>query len=102
MEVFVGDDAADHDRGVEVSVAKRVDHGRAEGHVAGVVHGQANGIGIFLLGCGDDAVGGLTQSEVDDLHPGVAQNAGDNLDATVVTVEAQLRQDDADLWFVTH
>ena len=41
-------------------------------------------------------VGGLAQPEVDDLHARVAEDARHDLQPAVVTVEAQLGQDDAD------
>ena len=34
---------------------------------------------------------------VDDLHPGVAKRAGDDLGAAIVPIEARLGDDDADL-----
>ena len=35
---------------------------------------------------------GLAQAEIDDLHAGVTEDAGDDLDAAIVAVEAELRQ----------
>ena len=97
---MVGNDAANNDGGIELGIGKRLDHCGSERHMAGVVHRQANGIGIFLLGGSHDAVGGLTQSEVNDLHACISQNSSNHLDATVVPVEAKLGQDYADLGLV--
>ena len=59
------------------------------------MHRQADGVSVLFLGSGHDRRGGLAQAEIDDLHAGVAQDAGDDLDAAVVAVEAELRQHDA-------
>ncbi len=56
------------------------------------MHRQADGVSVLFLGGGHDRRSGLAQAEVDDLHAGVTENAGDDLDAAVVAVEAELRQ----------
>jgi hypothetical protein len=63
--------------------------------VAAVVHGDADEVGVLLLGGGHDGLGGLAQAEVDDLGAGVSQHAGDDLQSPVVAVEAELGQHDA-------
>ena len=45
----------------------------------------------------DDLLGRLPQAGVDHFHAGVAQRARDDLRATIVAVEAGLRDDDTDL-----
>ena len=52
-------------------------------------------VGVLLDRRLDDLLGGLMEAGVDHLHPGVAQGSRDDLRATVVTVEAGLRDDDA-------
>ena len=42
-----------------------------------------------------DLLGGLVEARVDDLHPGVSQRPGDDLDAAVVAVEAGFGDEDA-------
>ena len=58
---------------------------------------QPDGVGVLLDHGLHDLLRRLVQTRVDDLHPGVAQRAGDDLRAAVVTVEAGLGDDDADL-----
>jgi hypothetical protein len=49
----------------------------------------------------DHLLGGLVEAGVDDLHPGVAQGAGDDLGAPVVAVEPDLRHHHPDRAFHT-
>jgi hypothetical protein len=58
---------------------------------------QADRVGILLDRRLDDLLRCLVQAGVDDLHARVAQRAGDDLRATIVPVEAGLRDDDPDL-----
>ena len=59
------------------------------------MHRQADGVSVLFLGGGHDRCCGLAQAEIDDLHAGVTEDAGDDLDAAIVAVEAELRQHDA-------
>jgi hypothetical protein len=58
---------------------------------------QPDGVGVLLDDGLHDLLGRLVQARVDDLHAGVAQRAGDDLGPAVVSVEAWLGHDDADL-----
>ncbi len=58
---------------------------------------QADGVNVFLNGGGDDLFRRLTQACIDHFHPGVAEGAGDDLGTAVVTVEARLGNQNADL-----
>src|SRR5262249_33511983 len=66
------------------------------GHVSPAEEAQAKPIGIFVGHGADHRFGRLPQPRIDDFHAGVAKCAGDHLDATVVTIEADLGEDDAD------
>jgi epoxide hydrolase-like predicted phosphatase len=90
VEVVVGDDAADDHGDVAAAFAHLVDHEGGEGHVGAGQHGQPDGVDIFVDGGGGDRLGRLEQPGVDDLVPGVAQDAGHDLDPPVVAVEADL------------
>ena len=74
----------------------RVGHGLhhpgSQSHVSGVVHRQADRVGVLLLDRGYHGFGGLAQAQVDDLHAGVAQHAGHHLESPVVAVEAEFGQ----------
>ena len=72
-----------------------VDDKRCQCHVRARQHRQADGVDVFVDGGGSNGRGGLEQAGVDDLVAGVAQDAGDHLDAAVVTVEADLGDEDA-------
>ena len=57
-------------------------------------HRQPDRVDVFVDGRGGDGVGRLEQAGVDDFVAGVAQDAGDDFDAAVVTVEADLGDQD--------
>jgi hypothetical protein len=56
---------------------------------------QPDDVGVFLERGGRDHFRRLAEAGVDDLHPGVAQRARDDLGAAVVPVETRLRNDDS-------
>ncbi len=73
--------------------AQRLDDEWSEGPVRAVVHRQADHVGVFLQGDRGDGLRRLAQTEVDDLHAGVAQDAGNDARPSVVTVEPDLRDE---------
>ena len=94
VEVVVGNDPANDHRDVAAPLADLLDDERGEGHVGAGEHGQPDRVDVLVDGGGSDRLGGLEQPGVDDLVPGVAQNAGNNLDPPVVPVEADLGDQD--------
>ena len=52
-------------------------------------------VDVLVDGRGRDGVGGLEQPRVDDFETGVAQDAGDDLDAAIVTVKSDFCDEDA-------
>jgi putative hydrolase of the HAD superfamily len=94
-EVVVGNDAADDDGDVPAALAHLLDDERGEGHVGAGEHGQPDRVDVLVDGGGGDGFGRLEQPGVDDLVPGVAQDAGHDLDPPVVAVEADLGDQDA-------
>ena len=67
-----------------------VDDEWCEGHVGAGQHRQADGVDVFV-DCGrGDRLGRLEEPGVDHLVAGVAQDAGHDLDAAVVPIEADL------------
>ena len=52
-------------------------------------------VNVLLGSRGGHLVGGDPHPQVDDLHAGVAEGAGDDLDAAVVSVQAELGEEDA-------
>src|SRR3954452_5994075 len=78
-------------------LAEELDDPRHQRHVRAGQDREADGVGVLLDHGRDDLLGRLVQARVDDLHPGVAQRAGDDLRAPVVPVEAGLGDDDTDL-----
>src|SRR3954454_11714605 len=95
----VGRDRAAHGQQhvVDALLAQELDDARHQGHVRARQDRQADGVGVLLDHGRDDLLGRLVQARVDDLHPGVAESAGDDLRAPVVPVEAGLGDHDADL-----
>ena len=71
-----------------------LDDERGEGEVGAGEHRQADRVDVFVDGGGGDGVGCLEQAGVDDFVAGVAQDAGDDFDAAVVAVEADLGDQD--------
>ena len=63
---------------------------------------EADRVGVLLEHRLHDLLGRLVQAGVDDLHAGVTQRAGDDLRPPVVSVEAGLGHDHADLPLVCH
>ena len=55
---------------------------------------QAHGVGVLLHHRLHHLLGGLVQPGVDDLEPGVAKGAGDDLRTSVVAVEPGLGHHD--------
>ena len=58
---------------------------------------RPDGVGVLLQHGLDDLLGRLVEAGVDDLHARVAERARDDLRASVMTVEAGLGHDDANL-----
>ena len=54
------------------------------------MHRDSDHVGVLLLNRVEDAPGGLTEPQVDDLHARIAEHAGHHLEATVVAVKTQL------------
>jgi hypothetical protein len=55
---------------------------------------EPDGVHVFLHRGAGDLLGGLVQAGIDDLHPGVPQGSGDDLDTAVVPVEARFGHED--------
>ena len=81
---------ADDDWDVDASGARFVDDEWSEGHVRARQHRQADGVDVFVDRRSRNGRWGLEQTRVDHFVPGVAQDAGDDLDAAVMAVEADL------------
>ena len=72
-----------------------VNHARHEPHVGAGQDADADHVDVFLGGGCGHLVGGDAHAEIDNLHAGVAESAGDDLDATVVAVQAEFGEEDA-------
>src|SRR6185295_20296157 len=93
-DVGLRHDAPDDDRDVDAASACFVDDEGRECHVRTRQHRQPDRVDIFVdSGCGDGRRC-LKQAGVDHFVPGIAQDAGDDLDATIVTVETDLGDQD--------
>ena len=53
-------------------------------------------IGVLVGNSADDSLRRLPQSGIDDVHAGIAQRPGHHLDAAIMAIEANLRQNDAE------
>ena len=61
-------------------------------------NGQTDYVHVFLYRRLDYSLRLLVQAGVDDLHPGVAQSAGDNFRAAVVAVQARFGDENSYLF----
>jgi hypothetical protein len=94
--VGVGDDAAaEHHDIAQVAVAQLLHHAWEQREVRAAEQRQADGVDVLLQRGLRDLLGRLVQAGVDDLEAMVAQRAGDGLRATIVAIEARLRDDDS-------
>jgi len=95
-DVGFGNDAPDEDgHVVHAFFVEEVHEAGAEGVVRAGEDGEADHVDVFLGGGGGDHFGCLAQARVDDFHAGVAESAGDDFGAAVVTVEARFGDEDA-------
>ena len=83
--------------GVDLAVAQRLDDARKQLHVRAGEDAQADDVDVLLQRGLGDHLRRLADAGVDDLHAGVAQRARDDLGPAVVTVEAGLGDEDANL-----
>lgn len=98
LGVVIGDDAASDDDDVVGALgSKELDDAGHKGHVRAGENRESNDVDVLLDGGFRDLLRRLAQAGVDDLHPMVAQRAGDDLDASVMTIEAGLGHEDPDL-----
>ena len=102
LDIAVGYGAADQEHYIAVgSIAAQavsfqgIDHARHEPHVGAGEDADADHVHIFLGGGGGHLVGRDPHAEIDHLHAGVAEGAGDDLYAAVVAVQAELGEEDA-------
>ncbi len=81
----------DKDKRIIHSVfAEKIDDPRAERFVGSAENRNANGINVLLQSRRGDHFRRLPQAGVNDLHPRIAECAGDDLRSAVVAVEARL------------
>ena len=88
-------DSTDDHRDVDATSSGLLDHQRCQRHVCARQHRQADGIDVFIDRCSRNGGRSLEQTGVDDLVPRVAQDPGDHLDAAIVTIEADLGDENA-------
>ena len=74
---------------------QRVDHARHEPQVGAGQDADADNVNVLLRGCRRHLVGSDPHSQVNHLHAGIAERAGDDLDAAVMAVQAELGEEDA-------
>ncbi len=95
------DAAAKHDHVAGAARLERVDHGRKQRHVRARHDRQPDGVDRFLDGGGRDHLRRLMQTRVDHFVAGVGERAGNDLRATIVTVETGLGDQDTQ-FAITH
>ena len=89
--VGFGDDAADEDGDVvHAFVAKQIHQLGANGVVRAGEDGEADDVNVLLNGGRSDHFRGLTQARVDNFHAGIAEGAGDDFSAAVVSIQPRL------------
>src|SRR5690349_7469629 len=96
VDVGAGDDAAAEDEDVvEAAGLELLEHPGEQRHVGAGEEAQTDAVGVLLEGGLGDLLGRLAEAGVDDLEAGVPEGTRDDLGAPVVTVEADLGDDDA-------
>src|SRR5690606_16997361 len=100
LHVFLRDDPAARDEHVvRTLLAQELEHAREQRHVRTGQHGERDDVHVLLHGGARDHLGRLVQPRVDYFEAGIAERAGDNHCATVVAVEARLRNQHTNLSF---
>src|SRR5450759_1154723 len=97
-DVLLGDDPAREHDDVLRSLFLQHPHDLGEADVVRAGENrEADRVDVFLNGRGDDLLRGLAQAGVDDFHAGIAKRTRDDFRATVVSVQAGLGDENADL-----
>src|SRR5690242_17012940 len=96
-DLFVRNDTATYDEDVvRPALLQCFEDSREHRHVRARQNRYADHIDVFLNGCIDDFLRRAMQSRVDDVHAGVTQRPRDDLHATVVPVQSDLRDQHTD------
>src|SRR5437867_5898995 len=96
--VLLRDDAPSNDDDVpRLPLPEQADDLGKQRHVGAAQGGQADRVDVLLDRGLDDVLGRLPKARVDHLHARVPQRPGDDLRPAVVSIEARLRDQDADL-----
>ena len=74
---------------------EQLDYGGKERVVRAREDRKAHGVDVFLNGRAHDLLGGLVETGVNDLMPGVAQRPGDDFRPPVMTIEAGFGDENA-------
>ena len=94
--VHFGNDASDDDRCIESCVTERVHDRGSQGQVRAIVHRHTDDVYVLLGDGSRDHLGGLAEPGEDHLESGIAQDARDHSEPTIVAVQPDLSQEDAD------
>ncbi len=95
--VLLGDGAANDDEDIlRAALLKELCDAGNDGVVCAGEYAEADAVDVFLNGCVHDHFRGLAEAGVDDFHACIAQGAGDDFCAAVVTVETGLGDENAD------
>ncbi len=90
LEISIGDDSSDHDRNVGPFFPEQRHHTRSQSHVCTREHGEPDHVDILVDRSGRHHLGRLSKSGVDDLHPGITQDAGNDFDPAIMSIESNL------------
>ena len=99
---MVGNGSTDQEHHVAFGTAtpqpvalQRVNHARHKAQMRPRQDADADDVHVLLGRRRGHLVGGDPHSQVDNLHAGVAQRAGNDLDTAVMAVQAELGEEDA-------
>ena len=81
---------------LQAGFAEQLQDARHQRHVGAAEDAEAEPVGVLVGDGADHGLGRLPQAGVDDVHAGVAQGPGHDLDAAIMAVEPDLGQHDAD------
>jgi hypothetical protein len=79
---------------IGAALLQQIDHVFEKFHVAALIAGDGDALGVFLDGGVDDLLDRAVVAQMDHLDAGALQNAPENIDGGVVAVKKGRRRDD--------
>ena len=85
--IAVWHDSTDHHRNINTTGTNRLYNERCKGHMGTGQHRETNDINVFVNSRSRNCFGRLEEARVNDFDTGIAQQASDNFDTTVMAIK---------------